>query len=61
MPSPSPTFECVTSLRTDYNGIPVAKYRSRRSGLTVAVVDIESPLVNGYFAVATEAHDDDGW
>lgn len=41
-------------------GIPVEKYRSNRSGLTVCVADVPGPLVNGFFCLATEAHDDDG-
>uniref|UniRef100_A0A182YI36 Uncharacterized protein n=1 Tax=Anopheles stephensi TaxID=30069 RepID=A0A182YI36_ANOST len=40
--------------------IPVHKYRSDRTGLTVIVGEVEGPVVNGYFTLATEAHDDDG-
>jgi len=40
--------------------IPVAKYKSLRTGLTVTVAQVEGPVVNGYFCLATEAHDDDG-
>uniref|UniRef100_A0A182NNB5 Uncharacterized protein n=1 Tax=Anopheles dirus TaxID=7168 RepID=A0A182NNB5_9DIPT len=40
--------------------IPVHKYRSKRTGLTVIVGEVEGPVVNGYFTLATEAHDDDG-
>ena len=40
--------------------IPVAKYKSLRTGLTVTVAEVEGPVVNGYFCLATEAHDDDG-
>uniref|UniRef100_A0A1S4GM16 Uncharacterized protein n=1 Tax=Anopheles gambiae TaxID=7165 RepID=A0A1S4GM16_ANOGA len=40
--------------------IPVHKYRSERTGLTVIVGEVEGPVVNGYFTLATEAHDDDG-
>ncbi|KAG0726518.1 hypothetical protein GWK47_004298 [Chionoecetes opilio] len=39
--------------------IPVAKYRSKRTGLTIVLARVEG-LVNGYFTLATEAHDDDG-
>ncbi|XP_063960885.1 uncharacterized protein C05D11.1-like [Lytechinus pictus] len=43
------------------NGIvPVTKYRSTETGLTVCLAQVEGPLVNGYFVLATEAHDDDG-
>lgn len=40
--------------------VPVAKYRSKRTGLHIILARIEGPLVNGYFTLATEAHDDDG-
>eukprot|EP00112_Aurelia_sp_Birch-Aquarium-sp1_P017903 Seg42.13_Seg42.8 transcript_id=Seg42.13_Seg42.8/GoldUCD/mRNA.D3Y31 product="putative protein C05D11.1" protein_id=Seg42.13_Seg42.8/GoldUCD/D3Y31 len=40
--------------------IPIVKYRSIRTGLTICVANVEGPLVNGYFCLATEAHDDDG-
>ncbi|XP_058054864.1 uncharacterized protein C05D11.1-like [Anopheles bellator] len=40
--------------------IPVHKYRSDRTGLTVIIGEVEGPVVNGYFTLATEAHDDDG-
>eukprot|EP00794_Sanderia_malayensis_P015886 gene15886-17486_t len=40
--------------------IPVAKYRSCQTGLTVCIANVDGPIVNGYFVLATEAHDDDG-
>ncbi|XP_013065867.2 uncharacterized protein C05D11.1-like isoform X1 [Biomphalaria glabrata] len=40
--------------------IPVSYYRSNDTGLTVCIADVEGPIVNGYFCLATEAHDDDG-
>ncbi|XP_058831479.1 uncharacterized protein C05D11.1-like [Topomyia yanbarensis] len=53
------TFKLISSVKA--NGvIPVHKYRSEQTGLTVVVGEVEGPLVNGYFALATEAHDDDG-
>ncbi|XP_033646112.1 uncharacterized protein C05D11.1-like [Asterias rubens] len=43
------------------NGIvPVNKYKSTRTGLQVFIAEVEGPLVNGFFCLATEAHDDDG-
>ncbi|EEB10863.1 conserved hypothetical protein [Pediculus humanus corporis] len=43
------------------NGIiNVSKFRSNKTGLTVVVAQVEGPVVNGYFALATEALDDDG-
>lgn len=38
----------------------VNKYRDEETGLTVAFVDAEGPVVNGHFVVSTETHDDDG-
>ncbi|XP_049547203.1 uncharacterized protein C05D11.1-like [Anopheles darlingi] len=40
--------------------IPVHKYRSVLTGLTVVLGEVEGPVVNGYFTLATEAYDDDG-
>ncbi|XP_050435416.1 uncharacterized protein C05D11.1-like isoform X2 [Adelges cooleyi] len=42
------------------NTIPVYKYKCKRTGITIVIGDIEGPVVNGYFTLATEAHDDDG-
>lgn len=36
------------------------KYRDEDTGLTVVLVDVEGPVVNGYFVLSTEVHDDDG-
>ena len=52
-------YEVVSRLKAN-NKIPVVKYRSARTGLTVTVAQVEGPVVNGYFCLATEAHDDDG-
>ncbi|XP_071452193.1 uncharacterized protein C05D11.1-like [Hetaerina americana] len=52
-------YELICSLKA--NGlIPVHKYRSRTTGLTVAIAEVEGPLVNGYFCLPTETYDDDG-
>ncbi|XP_047134404.1 uncharacterized protein C05D11.1 isoform X1 [Hydra vulgaris] len=40
--------------------IPVKKYRSKQTGFTVCIGFVDGPIVNGYFCLATEAHDDDG-
>ncbi|KAI7848898.1 Metalloenzyme, LuxS/M16 peptidase-like protein [Circinella umbellata] len=52
-------FEKICNVPTDY-GITFTKYKSNKTGLTVALADIEAPLVNGYFALATESFDDFG-
>lgn len=42
------TFKLITS--TKFNDIiPVSKYRSDRTGLSVILADVEGPDVNGYF------------
>ena len=38
----------------------VGKYRSKRTGLTVFLSRTKTPIVNGYFCLATEAFDNDG-
>ncbi|KAL5012223.1 hypothetical protein ScPMuIL_010774 [Solemya velum] len=52
-------FDLLFTVEAD-GGIPVSKYRSESSGLSVFLAQVEGPLVNGYFCLATEAHDDDG-
>ena len=53
------------------NGIDVWKYVSQKTGLSFVLANVEGiifrikfdskgPLVHGEFAIATEAHDDDG-
>ena len=39
---------------------PVLKYKSTRTNMTVVLGDNESPIVHGYFCLATEAFTDDG-
>ncbi|XP_074663020.1 uncharacterized protein C05D11.1-like isoform X2 [Tubulanus polymorphus] len=52
-------FENLTSI--EVNGkISVTKYRSKATGMTICLANVGGPLVNGYFCLATEAHDDDG-
>ncbi|XP_031827679.1 uncharacterized protein C05D11.1 [Nomia melanderi] len=40
--------------------VPVHVYKSVNSGITVAIADVDGPVVSGYFGFATEAHSDDG-
>jgi len=52
-------FRLIASSKA--NGqILTEKYHSDSSGLTVIISQVEGPLVNGYFCLATEAEDDDG-
>ena len=36
------------------DGLTVTKYRSNVTGLTVVLASADSPIVNGYFCLATE-------
>ncbi|KAK3592274.1 hypothetical protein CHS0354_037563 [Potamilus streckersoni] len=59
MASSCGNFECQYSVKGD-GDIPIVKYKSTKTGLTVFIADVEGPIVNGYICLATEAHDDDG-
>jgi len=51
----------ITSFNiTETGRLPVVKYKSNLTGLTVVLAEAESPIVNGYFCLATEAQDNDG-
>ena len=52
-------FELVSSLKAN-NKIPVVKYKSQKTGLTVTVAQVDGPVVNGYFCLATEEFTNDG-
>ncbi|XP_023940312.1 uncharacterized protein C05D11.1 [Bicyclus anynana] len=52
-------FKLISSTNAS-DAIPVNKYVSEKTGLTVIIANVEGPLVNGFFCLATEAHDDDG-
>jgi len=52
-------WETLTSFNLS-DGLSVSKYRSKLTGLTVVLAKAESPIVNGYFCLATEAMDNDG-
>ncbi|CAH0726563.1 unnamed protein product, partial [Brenthis ino] len=52
-------FKLISSTKAS-DVIPVNKYVSEKTGLTVIIANVEGPLVNGFFCLATEAHDDDG-
>jgi len=52
-------WELLTTFNVS-STLPVDKYRSRLTGLTVVLARAESPIVNGYFCLATEAEDHDG-
>ncbi|XP_015601715.1 uncharacterized protein C05D11.1 [Cephus cinctus] len=52
-------FELVCSLKSN-DIIPVHKYKSTNTGLTVVIAEVDGPVVCGYLCLATEAFDDDG-
>ncbi|WAR30395.1 hypothetical protein MAR_032937 [Mya arenaria] len=43
-------YEILCAVKADAN-IPVTKYRSKKTGITVVIAEVEGPLVNGYFAL----------
>lgn len=49
-----------TSFEVDYAPARISKWKSARTGLQLTYIDQPSPVVNGYFAVATEIEDDSG-
>lgn len=46
--SENSTFKLVSTTKAS-NVIPVNKYVSTKTGITVIVADVEGPLVNGFF------------
>ncbi|KAK4519276.1 uncharacterized protein ATC70_009508 [Mucor velutinosus] len=52
-------YKEICTVPTDF-GVTFTKLKSEKTGLTVMLADIEAPLVNGYFALATESFDDFG-
>ncbi|KAF4308857.1 Peptidase M16 [Botryosphaeria dothidea] len=55
-----PHFKTVQKFEADYAPAQFSQYESTRTGMRVVVVDRKGPKVNGYFALATEIHDDSG-
>ncbi|KAI9610843.1 hypothetical protein H4Q26_008685 [Puccinia striiformis f. sp. tritici PST-130] len=61
IPSAHGNFDrIVEPFNLDSAPIQVAKWKSRKTGLSVVWADVEGPLVNGYFTVATEIFNDSG-
>lgn len=48
-----------TQFKLDFADVLITKYKSV-SGISIVHVDIESPIVNGYFALSTEILNDSG-
>ncbi|KAF2259843.1 zinc metalloprotease-like protein [Lojkania enalia] len=53
-------FKKIQNFKADYTDAEFTQYESQRTGMRVVVVDRKGPKVYGYFAVATEIHDDSG-
>lgn len=53
-------FKTVQQFQLEYAPVTVTQYESSRTGMRCVVVDQKGPKVNGYFALATEIHDDSG-
>jgi hypothetical protein len=48
-------FELLKRINLNYTDVTITKWRSKDTGLKVVHVDYEGPIINGYFAVATES------
>ena len=62
MPSTAPKshFRTLQKFSIDYSPDTLSQYESERTGMRVVVVDQKGPKVLGFFALATEIHDDSG-
>jgi len=56
----SPYWKVVQEFQLGYAPTTITLYESTRTGMRCVVVDQKGPIVNGYFALATEIHDDSG-
>jgi Zn-dependent M16 (insulinase) family peptidase len=53
-------FRILQKFETDYSPCTITQYESERTGMRAVVVDRKGPKVRGFFALATEIHDDSG-
>ncbi|ODQ78123.1 hypothetical protein BABINDRAFT_93187 [Babjeviella inositovora NRRL Y-12698] len=53
-------LQLQSSFKVDYAPAHIKKWRSSRTGLQLTYINQSTPVVNGYFAVATECTDDSG-
>ncbi|OJD18740.1 hypothetical protein AJ78_01277 [Emergomyces pasteurianus Ep9510] len=53
-------FRLVQTFQSDYSPDCFTHYESERTGMRVVVLHREGPKVHGYFALATEIHNDSG-
>lgn len=54
------SFKRLQRLKSDFYTGLISKYESDKTGLQVVIVDAKGPKLEGYFALATEIHDDSG-
>ncbi|MCJ1281964.1 hypothetical protein MMC26_001287 [Xylographa opegraphella] len=57
---PNTHFRTLQKFKSEFSPNQFTQYESQRTGMRVVVVDQEGPKVLGYFALATEIHDDSG-
>jgi len=50
----------IQNFKTDYADAEFTQYESEKTGMRIAICERQSPKVHGYFALATEIHDDSG-
>lgn len=43
-------FELITSTKSN-DTIPVHKYKSAKTGITVVIAEVDGPVVGGYFCI----------
>lgn len=53
-------FKTIQNFKANYAPAEFTQYESERTGMRAVVVDSKGPKVYGYFALATEIHDDSG-
>lgn len=53
-------FRLLQKFKPDYSPSEFTQYESRRTGMSVMVVNQNGPKVFGYFVLATKLHDDSG-
>lgn len=46
-------FKFLYEVKAD-GDIPIAKYKSENTGITVCIAQVEGPLVNGYFCLGKQ-------
>ena len=58
--TPKTHFKALQKFGMDWSPNVITQYESKRTGMRVVVVDQKGPKILGFFALATEIHDDSG-